>query len=76
MVCINPSLGYKVERISTYRQAAFSMTTNQGKEVRAEYLVNVAGGNSMDVAQMMGVVRGYTDMHFRGEYWQAPPQAP
>jgi L-2-hydroxyglutarate oxidase len=67
-------LGHKVERISSYSQGIYSVTTNQGKEVRAEYLVNVAGGNSMDVAQMMGVAQSYTDLHFRGEYWQAPPQ--
>jgi len=67
-------LGHKVERISSYSQGVYSVTTNQGKEVRAEYLVNVAGGNSMDIAQMMGVAQSYTDLHFRGEYWQAPPQ--
>jgi L-2-hydroxyglutarate oxidase len=67
-------LGHKVERISSYGQGAYSITTNQGKEIKAEYLVNVAGGNSMDIAQMMGVAQGYTDMHFRGEYWQAPPE--
>ena len=67
-------LGHKVERISSYGQGVYSITTNQGKEIKAEYLVNVAGGNSMDIAQMMGVAQGYTDMHFRGEYWQAPPE--
>jgi L-2-hydroxyglutarate oxidase len=67
-------LGHKVERISSYSQGVYSVTTNQGEEVRAEYLVNVAGGNSMDVAHMMGVAQSYTDLHFRGEYWQAPPQ--
>jgi (S)-2-hydroxyglutarate dehydrogenase len=67
-------LGHKVERISPYSQGVYSVTTNQGEEVRAEYLVNVAGGSSMDVAHMMGVAQSYTDLHFRGEYWQAPPQ--
>jgi (S)-2-hydroxyglutarate dehydrogenase len=67
-------LGHKVERISSYSQGVYSVTTNQGEEVRAEYLVNVAGGNSMNVAHMMGVAQTYTDLHFRGEYWQAPPQ--
>jgi L-2-hydroxyglutarate oxidase len=67
-------LGHKVERISPYSQGVYLVTTNQGEEVRAEYLVNVAGGNSMDVAHMMGVAQSYTDLHFRGEYWQAPPQ--
>jgi L-2-hydroxyglutarate oxidase len=70
----NLFLGDKVERISPYDQGLYLMTTNQGKEIRAEYLINVAGGNSMDIAQMMGVAKGYTDIHFRGEYWQAPPE--
>jgi L-2-hydroxyglutarate oxidase len=67
-------LGHKVERISSYSQGVYSVITNQGEEIRTEYLVNVAGGNSMDVAHMMGVAQSYTDLHFRGEYWQAPPQ--
>ena len=70
----NLLLGHKVKRISSYGQGLYSMITNQRKEIRAEYLVNVAGGNSMDIAQMMGVAKGYTDIHFRGEYWQAPPE--
>ena len=70
----NLLLGHKVQRISSYSQGLYSMITNQRKEIRAEYLVNVAGGNSMDIAQMMGVAKGYTDIHFRGEYWQAPPE--
>jgi L-2-hydroxyglutarate oxidase len=65
-------LGHKAERIS-YKDG-YSVTTNQGVDVRAEYLVNAAGGNSMDVAHMMGVADSYTDLHFRGEYWQAPAQ--
>ena len=70
----NLLLGHKVQRISSYGQGQYSMITDQRKEIRAEYLVNVAGGNSMDIAQMMGVAKGYTDIHFRGEYWQAPPK--
>jgi len=66
-------LGHRVTQIS-YGQGAYSITTNQGMQVRAEYLVNAAGGNSMDIAHMMGIAESYTDMHFRGEYWQAPPQ--
>ncbi|HXV45588.1 MAG TPA: FAD-dependent oxidoreductase [Nitrososphaera sp.] len=66
-------LGHKADRIS-YSQGTYSVTTNQGIQFRAEYLVNAAGGNSMDVAHMMKVAESYTDIHFRGEYWQAPPQ--
>jgi L-2-hydroxyglutarate oxidase len=28
----------------------------------------------MDIAHAMGVASSYTDLHFRGEYWQAPDQ--
>jgi L-2-hydroxyglutarate oxidase len=66
-------LGHKAERIS-FDKSAYSVTTNQGIEVKAEYLVNAAGGNSMDIAHMMGVAESYTDLHFRGEYWQAPQE--
>lgn len=63
-------LGHKVQRIS-YGKDGYSIAT-QDKEISAEYLVNVAGGNSMDIAHTMGVAQEYTDLHFRGEYWQAP----
>ena len=66
-------LGHRAERIS-FDHDTYSVTTNQGVQVKAEYLVNAAGGNSMDIAHMMGVAETYTDLHFRGEYWQAPPQ--
>jgi (S)-2-hydroxyglutarate dehydrogenase len=65
-------LGHKVQRISPGKEG-YSIAM-QSSEISAEYLVNVAGGNSMDIAHMMGVAREYTDLHFRGEYWQAPSQ--
>jgi L-2-hydroxyglutarate oxidase len=33
------------------------------------YLVNAAGGGSVDIAHMMGLAKEYTDLHFRGDYW-------
>lgn len=66
-------LGHRAMQIS-YNQGTYSITTNQGEQVRAEYLVNAAGGSSMDIAHMMGIAGTYTDLHFRGEYWQAPEQ--
>lgn len=65
-------LGHKVQRISPGKEG-YAIAT-QSSEISAEYLVNVGGGNSMDIARMMGVAREYTDLHFRGEYWQAPSQ--
>ncbi|MEW5839971.1 FAD-dependent oxidoreductase [Nitrososphaera sp.] len=44
------------------------------KEIKAQFIINAAGGNAVDIAHAMGVAREYTDLHFRGEYWQAPEQ--
>ncbi len=38
--------------------------------IRTRFLINCAGGNSIDIAHMLGVGREYTDLHFRGEYWE------
>ncbi len=39
------------------------------RSVRCGFLVNAAGGGAVDIAHMMGVGMGYTDLHFRGDYW-------
>lgn len=44
-----------------------------GSRISAGLVVNCAGGNSLDVAHMMGLATGYSDLHFRGEYWVADP---
>lgn len=62
-------LGCKVTGIS--RRGAYAISTEQGG-LEAEFIVNAAGGNAVDIAHSMGVAKEYTDLHFRGEYWQAP----
>ncbi|MEM3160893.1 MAG: FAD-dependent oxidoreductase [Nitrososphaera sp.] len=62
-------LGRKATRIS--RRGAYAISTDIG-ELEAEFIVNAAGGNAVDIAHWMGVAKEYTDLHFRGEYWQAP----
>ncbi len=42
--------------------------------IRARFLINAAGGNSIDIAHMLGVGTEYTDLHFRGEYWTVDPK--
>lgn len=42
--------------------------------IRARFLINAAGGNSIDIAHMLGVGTEYTDLHFRGEYWTVRPE--
>lgn len=41
----------------------------RSESVKTRFLINCAGGNSIRVAHMMGVGREYTDLNFRGEYW-------
>ncbi|MEK6852089.1 MAG: FAD-dependent oxidoreductase [Candidatus Thermoplasmatota archaeon] len=38
-------------------------------DLRARFLVNCAGGESLDIAHMMGVGTEFADLHFRGDYW-------
>lgn len=40
---------------------------------RTRFLINCAGGKSIDLAHRMGVGLEYTDLHFRGEYWEVDP---
>ena len=47
---------------------------NDGSSVSAGLVINCAGGDSLDIAQMMGLATDYSDLHFRGEYWIAEPQ--
>jgi len=37
--------------------------------ISCNYMINAAGGNSIDIAHKLWVARQYTDLHFRGEYW-------
>lgn len=42
------------------------------EDITTDYVINAAGGNSLDIAQNLGLAKEYTDLHFRGEYWTAP----
>ncbi len=66
-------LGHRALQIS-HSRGAYSITTSQGAQINTEYIINAAGGSSMDIAHKMGVAENYSDLHFRGEYWQAPLQ--
>ena len=43
--------------------------TSNDDNVKTRFLINCAGGNSLNVAHMLGVGMQYTDLNFRGEYW-------
>jgi L-2-hydroxyglutarate oxidase len=42
------------------------------EDLATDYVINVAGGNSLDIAHNLDLAKEYTDLHFRGEYWAAP----
>ncbi|MEO9307207.1 MAG: FAD-dependent oxidoreductase [Nitrososphaera sp.] len=42
--------------------------------VQTNLLINAAGGMAIDIAHIMAVREDLTDIHFRGEYWQAEPE--
>jgi len=43
-------------------------------EIFANFIINAAGGESIDIAHKMGIAEKFTDVHFRGEYWKAPKE--
>jgi len=51
-----------------------SIIFDDGSNVSSNLVINCAGGNSLDIAQMLGLATEYSDLHFRGEYWIADPQ--
>ncbi|MGI9566610.1 MAG: NAD(P)/FAD-dependent oxidoreductase [Nitrosopumilus sp.] len=48
-----------------------SIFFDDGTSISAKFVINCAGGNSLDVAQMLGLATEFSDLHFRGEYWVA-----
>jgi L-2-hydroxyglutarate oxidase len=68
-------LGTSVTRIPTKEDTGSNQVRlSSGQTLSAEIIVNAAGGNSVDIAHSMGEAREYTDLHFRGEYWEAPEE--
>lgn len=51
-----------------------SIIFDDDSNVSANLVINCAGGNSLDIAQMLDLATEYSDLHFRGEYWVADPQ--
>lgn len=42
--------------------------------IHAKFVINAAGGEAVDIAHKLGTAYDLVDVHFRGEYWQAPPE--
>jgi (S)-2-hydroxyglutarate dehydrogenase len=44
------------------------------KIIDSKYIINTAGGHSLDIAHQFEVGLELFDLHFRGEYWLAPQE--
>lgn len=68
-------LGHRLRNITQSRTEGLTLILQYGEKqkiINTEFLINVAGGNALDIAHSMNLADDYTDFHFRGEYWQAP----
>jgi (S)-2-hydroxyglutarate dehydrogenase len=69
-------LGHKVRKISRSTNNSTltitAMNDREEKRITTEFIVNAAGGNAIDIAHSMHLAKEFTDLHFKGEYWQAP----
>lgn len=63
----------KVVKISRSKDL-WKITLNDREEILSKFVINAAGGESIDIAHKMEVGLDYTDVHFRGEYWKAPKE--
>ena len=48
-----------------------NMIFSDNSTLTANFVINCAGGNSLDIAKKFRLLKGYSDLHFRGEYWVA-----
>lgn len=66
--------GFEVESISELEGKINIRLRSKGNgsvpQISSNYLVNAAGGGSIDIAHKLGLAKEYTDLHFRGEYWK------
>ena len=65
-------LGTRAESITDKKDFLEIKTNND--TIQTNFLINAAGGMSIDIAHDMNVRQDLTDIHFRGEYWQAEPE--
>jgi len=66
-------LNTKVTNIKN-KEGKWKITLNHEHEIFSNYIINAAGGESIDIAHSMDVAKKFTDVHFRGEYWKAPKE--
>ena len=56
------------------KDGIWHITLDDNQKIFAKFLINAAGGESIDIAHRVGIAENFTDVHFRGEYWKAPKE--
>lgn len=62
-------LNTRAEKIQDKKE--FLEIKTSSDTIQTDHIINAAGGMSIDIAHAMGTAQDLTDIHFRGEYWQA-----
>ena len=60
-------LNHKVESIENKKESV--ITFENKTKLSCDFVINCAGGYSLDIAKKFGVAVSYSSLHFRGEYW-------
>jgi L-2-hydroxyglutarate oxidase len=61
---------HKITRIkNTNDSVELHFPNNQS--IECNFVINCAGGHSLEIAKMFGLANDYSSLHFRGEYWVA-----
>lgn len=66
--------GFKVQDVRVEKNQIKVMPAGNVSPIEAKFLLNCAGGNSVDIAHFFGAGLDYTDLHFRGEYLEIAPE--
>ncbi|MBI3622572.1 FAD-dependent oxidoreductase, partial [Candidatus Pacearchaeota archaeon] len=62
-------LNHKVESIENKNEPAINFENKT--QLSCDFVINCAGGYSLDIAKKFGLAVQYSSLHFRGEYWIA-----
>jgi (S)-2-hydroxyglutarate dehydrogenase len=62
-------LNHKVESIENNNEPVINFENNV--QLSCDFVINCAGGYSLDIAKKFGAAMQYSNLHFRGEYWIA-----
>jgi len=62
-------LNHKVESIVNKNKPVINFEDKT--QLSCDFVINCAGGYSLDIAKKFGVATQYSSLHFRGEYWIA-----